>query len=166
MRLRRRSRRKSADYALPRIFFIRRKGRTKIRDFCDSGIALAFTDMDLGDAGHRWCRQIRRQNSLRRRSYLGVALTALHSANADRIPLHKFSLALFRCVSACSRHAAIAEIAARPSQGSSSRNVMTMVALSWSFMILISVWLFTEVMRKDRPEVTRKIRCASLTSNG
>jgi hypothetical protein len=45
-------------------------------------------------------------------------------------PRHKFSLPLFRCVSVCSRHAAIAKTAVRPSQGSRSRNVMIIVALS------------------------------------
>src|SRR5262249_49901511 len=70
------------------------------------------------------------------------------SPNPPRAPLHarpiwgigysagletyaaQFSLAFLRCVSACSRHAAIAKIAVRPSQGVRSRNVTIIVALS------------------------------------
>jgi len=36
--------------------------------------------------------------------------------------------------SVCARHTELAETAARPSQGRRSRNVMTMVALFWSFI--------------------------------
>jgi hypothetical protein len=56
------------------------------------------------------------------------------SGKTSTQPFHKFSFAFLLCVSVCSRHAAIAETAARPSQGSRSRNVIIIVALSWSFM--------------------------------
>lgn len=44
--------------------------------------------------------------------------------------LHNPSPTFLRCVSVCSRHAAIANTAVRPSQGSRSKNVMIIVALS------------------------------------
>jgi hypothetical protein len=39
---------------------------------------------------------------------------------------------------------------------------MIIVALSWSFIGFDSCFVFTWVMRKVRPEVTRKVRLASL----
>jgi len=58
--------------------------------------------------------------------------------------------------SVCARHNAIDEAAVRANQGRRSRNVMTMVALSGSFIDFHFLSLLTQVVRKVRLEVTRK----------
>ena len=65
-----------------------------------------------------------------RRTAIWSAVVCRAECDQQRSRLRAIYLAFLVWDSVCARHTALAETAARPSQGRRSRNVMTMVALS------------------------------------
>jgi len=95
--------------------------------------------------------------------YGGVVLRSPQEPVGHANWLQKLSFAFLPCVSMRSRHIAIADTAARPSQGRRSRKVMIIVPVSWWFIGFDpSFSVFTPVLRKIWREVTRKVRFARL----